>query len=283
MIESEEIAGKVTTSMALIREAVLNKVSESRRKLTPKELEKSLARQFSTQRTTVKETIKHLVQERKLIYSYHYGCSFLEKSFNKPTLISDRVVLKPPATKYKPKTNEVVADIQPGASFGIGEHPTTRLAIRGIEHALSPSSKFNYKRDLSALDIGTGSGVLAIVTALLGAHRVLGVDIDLCAIAEAKNNVQLNNLGHRIKIHDRKVEKIDQTFDLVTANLRYPSIRRLAPHISKIIETDGAFIVSGIKTKEVPDLVAHYIQHNFQCTWQKHELGWAGLVFERTS
>ncbi|MBL7179263.1 MAG: 50S ribosomal protein L11 methyltransferase [Pseudomonadota bacterium] len=279
MIESEEIV----TPMALIREAAIEEVSESREKLTPPELEKRLAQKLGARRAAIKTAIRKLVDEQELTYSYHYGCSFLEISFNKPTRISDRVVLKPPGIQYGPGSNDVVIDIQPGASFGSGEHPTTRLAVRGIEQAFSRNGFFHDKKNRPALDIGTGSGVLAIVAASLGATRVLGVDIDPCAIAEAKKNVQLNNLEHRIKVRNWDVETIDQTFALITANLRYPTVKRLSAHIAKITRFEGVFIVSGIKTGEVPDLIKVYSQNHFACVWEAHEKDWVCLVLARKS
>ena len=281
MAESEETAQEFMSSMALIREAVIAEVSESREKLTPPELEKRLKQRLGARKTAIKTAIRKLVDDQELSYSYHYGCSFLEISFNKPTRISDRVVLKPPGTQYMPVSNEVVIDIQPGASFGSGDHPTTRLAVRGIEQALSRHGFFHNKKDWPALDIGTGSGVLAIVAALLGATRVIGVDIDPCAIAEAKKNVHLNNLEHRIKIRDWKVETIDQTFALITANLRYPTIGRLSARIAQITRIGGVFIVSGIKLGEVSDIIRVYAQHRFECIWKAHEKDWAGLVLAR--
>lgn len=277
MIEFEEIS----TNRALIREAILNEVSESREKLTPPELEKRLKQKLGARKTAIKTAIRKLVDDQELTYSYHYGCSFLELSFNKPTRISDHVVLKPPGIQYVPASNEVVIDIQPGASFGSGDHPTTRLAVRGIEQTLSCHGFFHKKKDLPALDIGTGSGVLAIVAALLGATRVIGVDIDPCALAEAKKNVHLNKLEHCIKICDWKVDTICQTFALITANMRYPTIKRLSARIAQLTRTGGVLIVSGIKPDEVSDIIRVYAQHRFECIWKAHEKNWTGLVLAR--
>ena len=283
MLEYEEISARIPINMAVIREAVLMAVSETGKKLAPSELEKKLTREFGIERKTVKKVIRKLIDERELTYSYHYGCSFLEKSFNKPVRVSDRIILKPPHTQNIPKADDVVVDIQPGASFGFGEHPSTRLAIRAIEQVMSRSGSFHFTKDSSALDIGTGSGVLAIVAALLGIKRVIGIDIDPCALAEAKKNVSLNNLEHRIEIHDRAVESIDQKFGLITANLRYPTLKRLSPCIAQLSEIGGACIVSGLKTDEESDLVRVYSQSRLKCVWKAYEKDWVGLVFERLS
>jgi len=283
MIGPEQKAKIMLTDIKTIREAVLATVVESRKKLTPVELEKRLIQNLGTRKTAIKTAIRKLVDDRELIYSYHYGCSFLEQSFNKPTRISHRVVIKPPDTKYRPESDEVVINIQPGVSFGSGEHPTTRLALRSLEQVLFDSEFYQGQKDLPALDIGTGSGILAIAAAKLGVKRIVGVDVDPCARAEARQNVQLNNLERRIEINAQQVETIDQKFGLITANLRYPTLKRLSPCIAQLSEIGGAFIVSGLKTDEESDLVRVYSQNRLKCVWKAYEKDWVGLVFEHLS
>ncbi|MBU0986743.1 MAG: 50S ribosomal protein L11 methyltransferase [Proteobacteria bacterium] len=281
MIESEEIATLPEPNLSFVRQTVLETVSESKQKLTPRELEKRLLQKVAVPRKTIKTAIKNLIDAQELIYSYHYGCSFLEKCFNKPIRISDRVVLKPPYICYRPEADQVVIDIHPGVSFGSGEHPSTRLAIRGIDHALSRSSFSPDQKELQALDIGTGSGVLAIVAAMLGMQRVLGIDIDPCARAEATKNVQLNQLAHRIEINDQKIENIGHSFSLITANLRYPTLKRLCAQLSEISSKGGVVVLSGLKTDEVFDLVDRFKASAFECQWENSEKDWIGLVFEK--
>ena len=281
MAASEEIAKGMLTDIKAIRKKVFETVSESKRRLTLGELEKRLSHRLTTDKKAFKTAIRNLVEDRELVYTYNFGCSFLEKSFNKPTRISKRIVLKPPGALYRPLSDDVAIELQHGASFGSGEHPSTRLAVRGIEQALSKKEFFREKRNIHALDIGTGSGVLAIVAVMLGAKRAVGIDIDPCARAEAKENVKLNNLENRIEIQDRKVEKIYQKFPLITANLRYPTLKRLCSHITEVTEKGGSVIISGIKTGEVSDLLNIFTQKHFRCVWKELEKGWAGLVFVR--
>ncbi len=172
-------------------------------------------------------------------------------------------------------------DISKGASFGFGDHPTTRLAIQGIEAALSENHGILKADNSRALDIGTGSGVLAIAAVLLGIKRAVGIDIDPCARDEAQKNIKLNGLEHRIKILDTSVEDIKETYSLITANLRYPTLKRLCSHIAKITQKKGAVVVSGIKSDEVEDLLDNFTQNGFQCTWKAFEKDWAGMVLSR--
>ncbi len=263
-----------------IRREVLAMVEASSCRLTPGELKKRLLEKNLVNEKVLKTAISDLVLSRELKYTYHLGCSFLEKSYEKPTRVSGRVVLKPPGMDYEPASCDIVIDILKGASFGFGDHPTTRLAIQGMEAALSENHGILMADNSRALDIGTGSGVLAIAAVMVGVKHAVGIDIDPCARAEAQKNIQLNGLEHRIKILDTRVEDIKETYSLITANLRYPTLKQLCPHMAGITQKKGAVVVSGIKSEEVEDLLDTFEQNSFQCTWKSVEKGWAGLALE---
>ena len=262
-----------------IRRKVLAMVEESSCRLTPGELKKRFSGKNFVDEKAIKTAISDLILSRELKYTYQFGCSFLEKSYEKPTRVSRRVVLKPPDMVYEPLFSDIVIDILKGASFGFGNHPTTRLAIQGIEAALYNKHGDINVDDGHALDIGTGSGVLAIAAVLIGIKRAAGIDIDPCARAEAQKNIKLNGLEHRIKILDTRVEDIKETYSLITANLRYPTLKRLCPHMAGITQKKGAVVVSGIKSDEVEDLLDTFAQNGFECTWKMFEKDWAGMVF----
>jgi ribosomal protein L11 methyltransferase len=279
MTVSHETPEKMLTDIREIRQKVFETVSESNKRLTYGEVEKRLSKKFAVHKKALKTAISELVADRQLIYTYNLGCSFLEKSFNKPTRISKRIVLKPPGMSYTPESDDVVIDIAQGASFGSGEHPTTRLAVRGIEAALSEKNRFSKTNPTRALDIGTGSGILAIAAVSLGVKKALAIDIDPCSKSEAKKNIRLNSMDHRIQVLDRNIEQINEKFFLITANLRYPTLVRLCSHISKITEQPGRVVVSGIKTHEVTDILNSYTRNGFGCAWKAVEKDWVGMVF----
>jgi ribosomal protein L11 methyltransferase len=237
----------------IIHRKVLAMVEESSCRLTPGELRKRLMKKILVDESAIKTVISDLVLGRELKYTYQFGCSFLEKSYEKPTRVSKQVVLKPPDMAYEPESFDIVIDMLKGASFGFGDHPTTRLAIRGIETVLSENHSLLNAGSSRVLDIGTGSGVLAIVAVLMGIQHAVGIDIDSCARSEAQKNVQLNGLEHRINIVDTRVEDLKETYSLITANLRYPTLKQLCPHIAGITEKTGAAVVSGINRKEERD------------------------------
>jgi ribosomal protein L11 methylase PrmA len=109
----------------------------------------------------------------------------------------------------------------------------------------------------------------------------MAIDTDPCSRAEAKKNIRLNTMEHRIQVLDRDIENINEKFSLITANLRYPTLERLCSHISKITKKPGMVVVSGIKTDEVTDILNSYTRKGFSCGWKAFEKEWAGLVFVR--
>ncbi|MGA8178442.1 MAG: 50S ribosomal protein L11 methyltransferase [Desulfobacterales bacterium] len=269
------------TDSEMVRREVLALVDESRQRLTPGKLKKRLCEEKMVDASTLKAVIRDLVLSRDLKYTYQFGCSFIEKSYDRPVRISERVVLKPPDTVFEPAFQDIVIEIIKGASFGFGDHPTTRLAILGIEAALSVNQGILTADNSQALDFGTGSGVLAITAVLLGIPRAVGIDIDPCARTEAKTNAKLNGLEHRIAILDAGVEDIKEPYALIMANLRYPTLRRLCSHMDGILQKDGAMVLSGITANEVEDLLGEFTRNGFRCTWKAEEKGWAGMVFIR--
>ena len=264
-----------------VRREVLAMVDVSTQRLTPGDLNMRLCGTKMVDKNTFKAAIRDLVLTRELKYTYQFGCSFIEKSYEKPMRISNRVIMKPPDTVFEPACHDIVIEILKGVSFGIGDHATTRLAIQGIEAALSANHGVFSDNNSRALDIGTGSGVLAITAVLLGIRRAVGIDIDPCARAEAKKNIKLNRLEHRIAILDVPVEDIKETYTLITANLRYPTLRRLCSRIAGIAQRKGAVVMSGITSGEVDGLLEAFIRNGFRCTWRADEKGWAGMVVIR--
>ena len=250
-------------------------------KITPAALEKLIFESYGLNKKQIKTVIRELVASGELTYTYEFGSTFLERSFTKPVRISRYVVLSPPGHLYRSKPNDVVVQIKPGVSFGIGRHPSTRLAIKGIEFVLLGDQGIGKRKDGTVLDIGTGSGVL-ILTAVLGGKRGgMGIDIDSCARVEAAANVKINGLENRIMISGQSLETIDQRFTMVLANLRYPSLKKLVSRLTELTDNRGILILSGIKNSEVDDLLQVYTKTYFKCLWTGNELGWAGVVLQK--
>jgi len=270
------------TDIQTIFTDVIATIASSPAKITPSVLEKLRFERYGLNKKQIKAVIRDLVFSGALTYTYEFGSTFLERSFSKPVRISRHVVLTPPGRPYRPKPKDVVVQLQPGASFGIGRHPSTRLAIKGIEFVLLGDQALDKGKDSTVLDIGTGSGVLILTAVLGGMGGGLGIDIDSCARVEAAANVTINGLEDRIMISEQPLETIDQRFTMVLANLRYPSLKRLLARLTEITDKRGTLILSGLKNGEASDLLAVYTKTCFKCLWTVSELGWAGVVLQKT-
>ncbi len=265
----------------VIKKKILDTILNAEQKIVSSDLVKHVVDQLGTDRKNVKKAIKTLVASRELMYTYKLGCSFIEPAVNKPVRMSSRVVIMPRDVTFKKEAEEIVIQLQHGVSFGIGDHPTTRLAIKGIENTLLPWKKQKNIGFFTALDIGTGTGILAMLSVFLGMRRVLGIDIDPCARYEASTNVKINGLENKIAIKNLSVKDIRKQFNLITANLRYPTLKKLYPHFKRLLAPGGFLVISGVKSNEDLDLVDFFTRKHFVLESKMLEKGWAGLVLKR--
>jgi len=270
--------GRMKSEAGEIRQALLETIDHRDDRITPADLEKRVARATGATRRIIRSAIRSLVAEGHLAYTQELGRTCIGRSFNTAVRISRRVVLKPPSVRFSPATGDVVIAILPGASFGSGQHPTTRLAVRGLEHILPEAG---VPTGITCLDVGTGSGILAIAALGLGARRAIGLDIDPCARHEARTNARLNGIEDRFEVHRRPVEKIPGPIDLILANLRYPTLRQMADDFSGLLTANGSLVVSGLRVSEAPGLIRRYAEAGCQPVWRQDEKNWSGLVFNR--
>lgn len=161
----------------------------------------------------------------------------------KPIQIGEKIVVKPSWDRKK-LWGRVVLKIDPKMAFGTGRHETTQLCMKEIERLIQPQDRL--------LDVGTGSGILAILAAKLGASYVLALDIDRIAIDSAGENIEKNDVKDIVKLRvgtvDEKTPK--RSFDLVVANLFKSKIFELFGKIKKTPKQDGIIILSGILDSE---------------------------------
>lgn len=271
--------------MTLFKEAIhlkiLQMIEDHADKITSRDLEKKIVQRSSVGRREFQAALKALMAEGELAYTYLYGCTFIEKSFNRPVRVGSQVILTPPERHPVLDGFDIAVMLRPGASFGCGQHPTTRLAIQGIEYALKTLRVCDGIPDATLLDIGTGSGVLAICALKMGIHRAMGTDMDPCAIAEAGENAQINGLSQRFTVLDVPVEEINGQFHLIAANLRYPTLARLSPYIASHLCGKGTVVLSGIREEEAEEVKRIYAGLNLECRWEATEDRWAGLVLSK--
>lgn len=155
------------------------------------------------------------------------------------TEIGERLAICPSWEKYENKQGRVVLSIDPGAAFGTGTHATTSLCLEVLERYITP--------DVNMLDVGSGSGILAIAAALLGAEKCLGVDIDAQAVKVAKENAQINNVEDKVIFEKGDLTKtVTGKYNVICANIVADAIMALSGSIKPFLEQDAIYIVSGI-------------------------------------
>jgi ribosomal protein L11 methyltransferase len=256
-------------------------VATSPVRISPQYLEKTISETYGLEKTRARQILKDLIGQGQLEYTYEFGSTYLVQSFNKPVRISNHVVIMPAGHSYPPAPDDVVIQIKPGAAFGVGRHPTTRLSVNAIEFVLKRERPNWMNQRCSVLDIGTGSGILAMAAVCLGVKKGLGLDIDPCAVTEAADNIALNQLENRILISDREIDTVDQVFSLLVANLRYPSLKNYYPQILKLTDTNSRVVLSGFRPQERSNLMDLYTTKHFKCTWTADELDWSAAALKR--
>lgn len=257
---------------------LLQVVNESETHLTPRALESLWLERHGGDRKIIRQEIRQLVDLGELEYTSKYGCTFIERSFNRPVRISSRVVLKPEGAGFNGNGRDVVLTLVNGVSFGNGRHPTTSLCVRGIDGVMS---RYPFLQGADGLDIGTGSGILSLVAIKMGLARVEATDYDESARSEARKNADINGLATQIGVSDKALEEIAGPFSLVMANLRFPTLHTVCPEIHRVSFPGALVIVSGFRKEEAPLLYKQFLSHGFEGMEAASERGWCSLVFRK--
>jgi len=170
------------------------------------------------------------------------------KAFFPVLRISRRLVICPAWRSYRARAGEAVIRLDPGMAFGTGQHPTTLMCLRALEETVRPGA--------AVLDLGTGSGILALAAARLGATSVLALDTDPQAVRAARDNVRLNGLEAVVHVEEGTVEKAPGPFDVIAANISAPVIVDLAGPMAAALKPGGALIAGGFSEERVADVAA---------------------------
>ena len=173
------------------------------------------------------------------------------QQYFKPFAIVPGLVIKPSWEPYTPAPGERVIEMDPGMAFGTGQHASTRLALELIAARLerSPCAR--------ALDVGTGTGILAMAAALFGCARVVAVDNDPDAVTVARQNVAHNRLAERIDLGSTPVAEIGGLFQLVAANIVHDVLVDMAPELTRLSAPGASLVLAGILSGEQE---AHLVQ-----------------------
>lgn len=196
------------------------------------------------------------------------------KKYYKPTRVGARVVIKPLWEEYDLKSHELLVELDPGMAFGTGTHETTRMCIQALERYVDENS--------IVFDIGTGSGILAIAAAKLGAKEVIGGDLDPVAVSAAIENVKQNNLSDNIKIlKGDLMEVVEGKASVVVANIIADVIIFLTPQLRDYINENGVFISSGIIKDKKDEVIKTLIENGFEPIEVNNQGEWICIVAKK--
>jgi ribosomal protein L11 methyltransferase len=194
------------------------------------------------------------------------------KQYFKPQQIGERMVIKPTWEEYAPRAGDIIIEIDPGMAFGTGLHATTRLCLRSLEKHVQPSD--------SVADVGTGSGILAIAAAKLGAAWVIATDNDPLAVKIALENVALNGEGERVTVVESATPP-EGTFAIVVANILADVILGMKDALYAAVRPGGLLIASGIIEERARDVEQGLVAAGFTVTATHHEGEWVVIEAQR--
>jgi ribosomal protein L11 methyltransferase len=205
------------------------------------------------------------------------------KTFFKPIRIGKTLVVKPTWEPYQASGGRVIIEIDPGRAFGTGKHPSTALCVEILEKVLSDTVPSRMESGPSVLDVGTGTGILGIVAARLGARRVLGLDIDPEALEAAELNMIRNRVQGIMRVSGTPMEQVMETFDLVTANLTADSLMAMAVNLASRVNTRGHLLISGILAEQEEEVSRCFGRHNLELLEKRALDEWRAMLLRRKS
>jgi len=190
--------------------------------------------------------------------------------------IGERVVVRPPWLDYDPKGDEVVVELDPGMAFGTGLHPSTRLSVLGVEQVIAPGAR--------VLDVGTGSGILAIAALKLGASHIDAVDVESVAVRATRENAARNRVEELIDVRHGSVgegEPFQDEYDVVLANIIARILIELADGIVVSTRVGGFAVLAGIITEREEDVLSAFTSRGMRLLTRRQDDDWVSLVMMR--
>lgn len=192
------------------------------------------------------------------------------KQYFHPTPVGEKLLIRPSWREDYDPQGRTVLNIDPGLAFGTGNHETTRLCLEMIEKYINQGDK--------VLDVGCGSGILAIGALLLGAESAVGVDIDPIAVTTAEENAKINNVSDRFQvICGDLTEKVSGKYNLIAANIVADAIMMLSKGVKSFMNEDTVYIMSGIIDLRAEEVIDS-LKSDFEIIEEHRENGWVCLA-----
>ena len=199
------------------------------------------------------------------------------KAYYKPIEIGERIVIVPAWEKYDAPADKLVVRMDPGMAFGTGSHETTRLVIGLLEKYIKDGQR--------VLDVGCGSGILAICAAKLGARECKAYDIDPVAVKVARENVKDAGLSARVSCDTsdllRGVDRTGGAYDVICANIVADIIIRMTPDVGQLMGENTVILASGIICERADDVIECFEEHGLYVVERIEENGWCALAVSK--
>lgn len=208
--------------------------------------------------------------------------TFIEKNWNEEweksrevIKVTDRIIIKPTFKEYQKKDDEIIIELDPKMSFGTGEHPTTKICINFLEKYLMPS--------VTLLDAGSGTAILSIVAAKLGAKKVIAFDIDEWSLSNGIENIKLNKVNDIVEVRLCELNDIpEKEFDIIVANIQRNILIELASGFDEKIKQNGILILSGLLEADHQFIINKYSSLGFTEIDFIQIDEWIGLVLKKS-
>ena len=229
---------------------------------------------------SIENELNHL-KENNLLREFFVQENFIaEKNWNEEweksrevVRVSEKIVIKPTFKEYDAKENEIVLTLDPKMSFGTGDHQTTKICLLLIEKYIKPEMK--------VLDAGSGTAILGIAAAKLGAEIAIAFDIDEWCYENGIENTQLNNVSERIEVRKCELKDIEEKdFDLIIANIQKNILLELTEGFRQRIKPNGLLILSGLLESDREAIVDKYSSLGFKEIDYLKMDEWIGIVFQ---
>lgn len=209
------------------------------------------------------------------------------KQYFKPIRVSDTLTIKPTWENYEASPEERIIELDPGMAFGTGTHPTTALCLRTLESVVRGGEE--------VIDVGTGSGILAIGACRLGAKRVLALDLDPVAVSSATENVRLNGLSEAVEVRlsdllgvlredgataetEASTLRVTVPVDLIVANILAEIILLFLDDVREALKPGGIYIASGVYKNKESDVEEGLIRSGFEMIEKRRDEDWIAFV-----